>query len=327
MNPSSFFYLSLFPLCFCLCVLFERLLLPVLKRLAQQPIYADGPRWHLKKSGTPTMGGLAFVLAISITSLLTVFFLYRHEKTKELLSLTLSLFFALANAFIGFFDDRTKLLRKENAGLTPWQKLVLQAAVGILFLYMRVRLLGSAPVFSFASTDVRAGFLYYPICLFLILGIVNCANLTDGVDGLASSVAFAIGTSLFYLSRTVSVASASLSLCLMAGALGFLCFNLHPAKIFMGDTGSLFFGALVTSILFSLENPLLLLLFGGVYVIEGISVVLQVVCYKLTKRRICLMAPLHHHFEKRGWSENRIAIAAMLLTLCFGMVGGLVWRL
>ena len=327
MNPTSLLYLALFPLCFCLCVLGERLLLPMLSRLAKQPIYADGPRWHLKKSGTPTMGGIAFVLAICLCSLLTLPFLFRNGNAKEGVSLVLSLFFPICNALIGFVDDRTKLLRKENAGLSPRQKLLLQALVGSLYLYLRARLIRSAPVFSFASVDVRLGFWYYPISLFLILGIVNCANLTDGVDGLASSVAFAVGISLFYLCRTVSVECATLSLCLMAGALGFLCFNLHPARIFMGDTGSLFFGALICSILFSLENPLLLLLFGGVYVIEGVSVVLQVVSYKLTGRRIFLMAPLHHHLEKRGWSENRIAITAMLVTLCLSMVGALVWRL
>ena len=327
MNPTSVLYLSIFPFCFCLCILCERLFLPALSRLAKQPIYADGPGWHLKKSGTPTMGGIAFVIAITLSALLSVRFLFKRGERIEGISLVLSLLFALGNALIGFIDDKTKLLRKENAGLSPWQKLLLQAAVASLYLYLRARLLGSAPVFSFASVDVRLGIFYYPISLFLILGIVNCANLTDGVDGLASSVAFAIGTSLFYLCRTVSVECSVLSLCLMAGALGFLCFNLHPARIFMGDTGSLFFGALVTSILFSLDNPLLLLLFGGVYVIEGVSVVLQVVYYKLTKRRIFLMAPLHHHFEKRGWSENRIAITAMLVTLCLCMVGALVWRL
>ena len=149
------------------------------------------------------------------------------------------------------------------------------------------------------------------------MGITNCANLTDGIDGLASSVAFAIGISLFYFSFGISENGSFISAALMGGAIGFLIFNLHPAKVFMGDTGSLFFGSLIAALAFELKSPWIAVVSGGVYVIEGISVILQVAFYKMTKKRLFKMAPIHHHLEKCGWDENKICITAIILTLIF----------
>ena len=147
-----------------------------------------------------------------------------------------------------------------------------------------------------------------------MLGLVNSANLTDGIDGLASSVAFSIGVSLFYISAALSMETAIISSAIIGASIGFLLFNIHPARIFMGDTGSLFFGALVASCAFTLKNPILMLFIAGVYVVEGISVVLQVSYYKLTHKRFFKMAPLHHHLEKCGFTENRICITAIMTT-------------
>lgn len=298
-----------------LTVIVERFLIPVLSGRAKQPIYEGGPAWHLSKSGTPTMGGLAFIISIVITVLpVSMYFIFYIGESKTGFSLLLTLIFSLGNSIIGIFDDAIKLRRKENAGLSPLQKLVLQFLLAILFLMARRYLFGDTTVISFPFFDVDFGIFYYPLAVIILLGIVNCANLTDGIDGLASSVALTIGSVLFLVlcaTAEISVISAA-----MAGAtLGFLFFNVNPAQIFMGDTGSLFLGALVASLAFSLGNPFIAILLGGVYVIEGVSVILQVAFFKLTRRRIFKMAPLHHHLEKCGLTENRICILAVCVTL------------
>lgn len=298
-----------------LTVIIERLLIPILSSKAKQPIYEDGPAWHLSKSGTPTMGGLAFLVSIMFTVLPVSLYFIFHLVDKEIgFSLLLALLFSLGNSLIGIFDDTLKLRRKENAGLSPIQKLGLQFLLALLFLMVRRYLFADTTLVSLPFADIDLGFFYYPLAVIILLGIVNCANLTDGVDGLASSIAFTIGTVLFLTlsdMAEISVISAA-----MAGAtLGFLFFNVNPAKIFMGDTGSLFLGALVASLSFSLGNPLIAILLGGVYVIEGVSVILQVVFFKLTGKRIFKMAPIHHHLEKCGLSENRICILAVIATL------------
>ena len=298
-----------------LTIIVERFLIPVLSGRAKQPIYEGGPAWHLSKSGTPTMGGLAFIISIIITVLpVSMYFIFYIGESKTGFSLLLTLIFSLGNSIIGIFDDAIKLRRKENAGLSPLQKLVLQFLLAILFLMARRYLFGDTTVISFPFFDVDLGIFYYPLAVIILLGIVNCANLTDGIDGLASSVALTIGSVLFLVlcaTAEISVISAA-----MAGAtLGFLFFNVNPAQIFMGDTGSLFLGALVASLAFSLGNPFIAILLGGVYVIEGVSVILQVAFFKLTRRRIFKMAPLHHHLEKCGLTENRICILAVCVTL------------
>ena len=189
----------------------------------------------------------------------------------------------------------------------------------MLTIFSRAFLLGDNTKISFTFGDVELGLWYYPLTVILLLGIVNCANLTDGIDGLASSVAFSIGVSLFYVSFALNEETAIISSALIGAAIGFLIFNLHPAKIFMGDTGSLFFGALIASCALTLNNPILITFICGVYVLEGISDVLQVSYFKLTHKRIFKMAPLHHHLEKCGWSENKICIAAILATFVFSI--------
>ncbi|HBJ19130.1 MAG TPA: phospho-N-acetylmuramoyl-pentapeptide-transferase, partial [Clostridiales bacterium] len=278
-----------------------------------------GPKWHEKKQGTPTMGGLAFLFAVFCASVFGVLFLYLSGDHDGALSLSVNFAFAFANATVGVVDDLTKLHRHKNEGLTPTEKLIFQFAIAIGFLLLRRTLLGETTTVAFAFGHVDLGFFYYPICLLLLVGIINFANLTDGIDGLAASVAFGIGVSLFYISAALSGEVSFLAATMMGASMGFLFFNLHPAKIFMGDTGSLFFGALAASSVFSLGNPLLILPIGGVYILEGLSVVLQVLFFKMTKRRLFRMAPLHHHFEKCGWPENRICLAAIFLTLLFSL--------
>ncbi len=307
-------YAVVFASALILTAVIEKRFIPFLKRYAKQPIYEEGPSWHMKKSGTPTMGGVAFVSAITLSLLVASIFLLINDNTELFYSLLISVVFALGNALIGLIDDMTKLKRKENAGLTPLQKLLLQLGLCIAFLLSRYFLVSESTSLSFSFGKTDLGFFYYPLAVFVLLGIINCANLTDGIDGLASSVAFGIGVSLFYISAALSPESSLIAAAVIGGGIGFLIFNLHPAKIFMGDTGSLFFGALISSCGFILDNFLIVLLLGGVYVIEGFSVVVQVIFFKLTGKRVFKMAPIHHHFEKSGFSENKICLLAIFIT-------------
>ena len=297
-----------------LTAIIEKRLIPMLSERAKQPIYKEGPQWHIKKSGTPTMGGIAFLIASAIAILSAALFGAFYISKYTSLSLILSLLYAAANSAIGIADDIKKLKRRENAGLTPKEKRFLQLIAAIIFLVLRKILLDDTTELYFSFGSIDLGIFYYPISLTVLLGLVNSANLTDGIDGLSSSVAFSIGVSLFYISAALSVETSIISATIIGTSVGFLLFNLHPAKIFMGDTGSLFFGALISSCAFTLKNPILIIFIAGVFAIEGLSVILQVGFYKLTHRRIFKMAPLHHHLEKCGWTENRICIAAIITT-------------
>ncbi len=312
-------YILVFVTALIITVITEKRLIPALSKIARQPIYEDGPAWHLKKSGTPTMGGVAFIIAATVTVLAAAIFSLFFISERVTLSLIVSLIYGVSNALIGIVDDLTKLKKKENAGLSPSAKIFLQLLASILFLLLRRILLGDTTAISFSFGEIELGIFYYPIAIFLLLGIVNCANLTDGIDGLASSVAFAVAVSFFYISVALNVEAGVLSAAVIGISVAFLVFNLHPAKIFMGDTGSLFFGSIIASVAFSLNNPILLIFIAGIYVIEGVSVVMQVIYFKLTHKRIFKMAPLHHHLEKCGWSENKICIVAMIITFIFSI--------
>ena len=313
------FYVFIFFITLAITVIASRLLIPLLKLGAKQPIYEDGPKWHLAKSGTPTMGGISFLIAILISLSLASIYLFVKGEAKASLSLITALIYAVLNAAIGIIDDKRKLKRKENGGLTPTEKILLQSAIAILFLSVRYLLIGNEAILCFSFGEVDIGWLYYPLAFIILIGITNCANLTDGIDGLASGVAFAIGVSFFYISCALSPEVAFASAAIMGATIGFLIFNIHPAKVFMGDTGSLMLGSLTAAMAIMLGNPLCILVIGGVYCIEGASVIIQVLVYKLTKKRVFKMAPIHHHLEKCGWSENKICVVAMIVTLLLAL--------
>lgn len=320
-------YVIAFLFTLTLTVFIGRLIIPILKERAKQPIYGDGPSWHMSKSGTPTMGGLAFAFSVTVTLLLCALYNMLAGSRINAVSLLITGFYALANAFIGIIDDSTKLRHKQNEGLTPRAKLILQFILSALFLIARRALLEDGTSVSLFLGEIELGAIYYLFALTILVGITNCANLTDGIDGLASSVAFAIGISLFGISYGMNTNASFISAALAAGTLGFLVFNIHPARIFMGDTGSLFLGALIAALAFEIKNPLVAVISGGVYVIEGVSVILQVAYFKMTKKRLFKMAPLHHHLEKSGWDENKICISAIILTLILSSSLVLcVWR-
>ena len=307
-------YILIFFMTFIGTVVIEKRLIPCLKKHAKQPIYEDGPKWHMQKSGTPTMGGIAFLIAVSFSLLICSLFASFALSADALISIALTLCYAISNAAIGIWDDKKKLKKKHNSGLTPGQKMFFQFISAFLFVFGRAIILDDSTAISFSFGTVDLGIFYYPLAIFILLGVVNCANLTDGIDGLATSIAFSIGVSLLYISAALNVECAFVASSIIGATVGFLIFNIHPAKIFMGDTGSLFFGALIASCAFTLKNPLMILFIAGVYILEGVSVVIQVIYYKITRKRIFKMAPLHHHLEKCGWSENRICILAIICT-------------
>lgn len=319
-------YALIFLLTLVLTVFMCRLIIPFLKKRAEQPIYTEGPSWHIAKTGTPTMGGLSFVFSVSSVLILSALYKYLANDAQGVISLFICLIYAMFNASVGIIDDLTKLRHNKNAGLSPRAKFILQFLSSILFLLARRLFLNDSAALSLSFIKIDSELIYYFISLIILVGITNCANLTDGVDGLASSVAFGIGISLFYMSYARFGTASIICISLAAAALGFLFFNVHPARIFMGDTGSLFLGSLVGALAFEMSNPFIAVVSGGVYVIEGISVILQVAFYKMTKRRLFKMAPLHHHLEKCGWDENKICLCALILTILFTAVVFFVCR-
>lgn len=321
MMPLSLFFAAFLAAAF-LCALSTAWLLPRLRRRKLgQTILEIGPVWHAPKEGTPTMGGLSFLFAALLSGGVMLLLLWKDTPTAVLYPFCISLLFATLNGAVGIIDDLTKFRHHRNDGLTPTQKIILQTTLGAAYLAL-LRLSGYADgrIFLFGA-ERDLGFFLYFVYLLLLLGVTNCANLTDGIDGLAAAVAAVIGGVFSFLSgRAENLPALCLSAILLGCSLAFLFFNRHPARIFMGDTGSLFLGAMVAAIPFLLGRPFLSLVCGVVYVVEGASVILQVLYYKATHRRLFLMAPIHHHFEKCGWSENRIVAVFSGLTLVSGVL-------
>ena len=300
------------------CALMTAILIPRLRAMKMgQKILEIGPVWHTPKEGTPTMGGISFLAASLLSGAVLSPFLLREYTLEEVYPFIVTLLYCIANGAIGIIDDLTKLRHHRNEGLTPTQKLVLQTTLAAAYLAL-MRLCGQvndALSLPFVG-EFPLGFATYAILMLLLVGMTNCANLTDGIDGLASSIGAIICASfaLFSIWRSL-LAPAILSSLLFGCSLAFLFFNRHPARIFMGDTGSLFIGAAVGAVPILLHSPLLGIICGFLYVFEGVSVLLQVAYYKRTRKRLFLMAPIHHHFEKCGWSENKIVAVFSLITL------------
>ena len=303
-------------------------IIPYLKKLKfGQEIREEGPSWHKSKQGTPTMGGVMiifdYLLAIGITLLISVstgnFVNGELEVPFELTIFLSGNALALGMGAVGFIDDYIKVVKKRNLGLTAIQKTVLQLVVTASFL-ASLALGGLSttyiPFVGEISITTGFGIVFWPIALFFVYGFVNAVNLTDGLDGLASSVTFVACCGMMLLSSFTSHSLNSVSAVALAGAcIGFLFWNGHPAKVFMGDTGSLYLGGMVVALAFGTGKPILLLLFGLVYLCEALSVMLQVASFKLFKKRIFKMSPIHHHFELCGWNENKIVAVFSLVTL------------
>ncbi len=303
---------------FVLTAIFGRLIIPILRaKKIGQHILEIGPRWHHSKEGTPTMGGICFILAILLSLVgVSVYYVLNGEQAK-LIPMALTLGLAVMNGMIGFVDDFCKLMKKKNEGLKAYQKAALQVVVALLYIAL-LKMFGYIDTtlhIPFTEISVELGFVYYIFALLVIVGMVNSVNLTDGIDGLASTVTLVIF--IFFAFVGVNALNSSVTLisaALIGGMLGFLVYNLNPARVFMGDTGSLFLGGAVTGTAFLIREPMLILIIGGVYAMESISVILQVGSFKLRQKRIFKMAPIHHHFEKCGWKENKIVVVFSTVT-------------
>ncbi|MBO5746765.1 MAG: phospho-N-acetylmuramoyl-pentapeptide-transferase [Clostridia bacterium] len=302
--------------------------IPLLKRLKfGQTIRDEGPQWHKSKQGTPTMGGVLIAAGVAIGVAVAMSFAERlgGDLASEFgsnLSFT-KLFAGLGLGFlmglIGFIDDYIKVVKKRNLGLTAMQKTILQALVTAGYLAsLAFAGLDKTWLPFVGEINVTSGFgiVFWPIAFFFIYGFTNAVNLTDGVDGLASSVTLVVSVAFMLIAGSLSMLGCNIIAAALAGALiGFLSWNWHPAKLFMGDTGSMFLGGMVVALAFCIDRPIYLLLAGIIYLAEAFSVMLQVFWFKKTGKRLFKMSPIHHHFEKSGWSEVKINIVFGLITL------------
>lgn len=301
---------------FIASLLIGPLVIPVLRKLKfGQSILEIGPKWHEKKSGTPTMGGVIFILAIIICTV----FSYKYMDTKSYLVLFCGLGFGL----VGFSDDFIKVALKRNLGLRAWQKLALQIMISVFFVFYGIEkgILSLDIFLPFFNTYLNLGWAYIPFAIFVLLAVSNGVNLTDGIDGLATSVTVVVVLFFALMSAFLGYASVCILCFGIAGALlGFLVFNKNPAKVFMGDTGSLMLGGTIGALALIMKNPLILILAGIIYVTETLSVIIQVTSYKLTKKRVFKMSPIHHHFEMCGWNERKIVMVFTFVTVIFCVV-------
>lgn len=321
---------------FVISAVIGKFLVPALRRWkAGQSIKEDGPTWHMSKQGTPTMGGLMFILATIIVVLVV--------NGPAILSgdwtSVIVLVFALVFGAIGFLDDYAKIKKKENTGLTAGQKFLLQLAVAILFIVLlrKCGILSPNLYVPFFGVELHLPWVVYLIFAVLVItGTVNAVNITDGLDGLSSSVtlpvcaffAAAFGWAWVKWQQSGTAGMAVFAAALFGGLVGFLVYNHYPAKVFMGDTGSLFLGGAVCGMAFALDMPLILILVGIIYIIETLSDIIQVTYFKATHgKRIFRMAPLHHHLEMGGWNEKKVVFvfASISLVFCilafFGVMG------
>ena len=320
-----YYFLAAMLATFGLTALIARFLIPKLKsmKLGQQ-ILDIGPRWHKSKEGTPTMGGLSFIIAALLVFAVLAVIMAVRGASDGLEKLIIVIVMATLNGAIGVVDDLTKFKNHRNEGLTASQKYLLQLVTAGLFL-AAMKLTGNlstAVAIPFTDITLELGIFYYILSILLITGIINAVNLTDGIDGLASSVTLAVGAFFAVAAFTLGMLPEAVISGITIGAfLGFLVYNFYPARVFMGDTGSLFLGGLVIGMAYMIENPLIIILVGIIYICEAASVIIQVGYFKITHgKRFFKMAPIHHHFEKCGWSELKVVGVFSLVTVAAGVI-------
>lgn len=297
------------------------IVIPYLRKLKfGQTILDIGPKWHKEKQGTPTMGGVMIVAGLLVS--LGVAYAYSAfakgsfaselEGSYRLSVMLAGIIMALCMSFIGFMDDYIKVVKKRNLGLTARQKTFMQLLVAAAYLVtLCISGMKTTYIPFIGDIDVTsgAGLLFWPIALIFIYGFTNAVNLTDGIDGLASTVTLVVACAFMLAAGFLNITSINVVSASLAGAcVGFICWNAKPAKVFMGDTGSMFLGGMVVAVSFGIGRPVLLLFAGILYFLEALSDILQVIYYKKTKKRLFKMAPLHHHFEMCGWSEEKIVL-------------------
>ncbi|KAB8138650.1 phospho-N-acetylmuramoyl-pentapeptide-transferase [Gracilibacillus oryzae] len=319
---SQYTFLITIAIAFLITVLLSPIFIPFLKRLKfGQSIREEGPKSHQKKSGTPTMGGLMIILSITITSIIVIAKVNGGILNYEIWLLLLVL---LGFGLLGFLDDFIKVVMKRNLGLNSKQKLLGQIIISIIF-YVVLRQQQFDTSIAIPGTDwsMELGWFYAVFIIVMLVGASNAVNLTDGLDGLLAGTA-AIAFGAFAILAWYGLPNLNItlfSLCVVGALLGFLVFNAHPAKVFMGDTGSLALGGTIGAIAILLKLEILLVIIGGVFVIETLSVIIQVISFKTTGKRVFRMSPLHHHYELKGWSEWRVVTTFWLVGVLFAILG------
>jgi len=315
-SGNLWFFLLPTVVAFLVTAILGPVIIPWLTKLKfGQEILEIGPNWHKSKAGTPTMGGMMFIAGVLVS-------VAAYLIAKFDIRLLMMMLIALGFGVIGFVDDYVKVVKKRNLGLTAIQKFALQAILAIIYILVLKETgnLSTKIIIPFAkNTFELPWWVYIAFILFVVTGTVNAVNLTDGIDGLATSITIVV--SAFFAFAALVLKSSAESVFAMAslgGCLGFLIFNKHPAKVFMGDTGSLFLGGAISVLAVGMGMPLILIICGFVYLLETLSVILQVASFKLTKKRIFKMSPIHHHFEMCGWKEKKIVsvFTAVTLLLC-----------
>ena len=314
-NPATLLALGLG---FLISIILGPIFIPILHKFKfGQNIRKEGPQSHFKKAGTPTMGGVIFIISVTI-----VMFVMRYKLSDEGMIILYSM---IAFGFIGFLDDMLKIIHKDNLGLRAWQKMVLLLLFSVAIAYYSYTTLGSSIIIPFFGIDINLGLLYIPAVVIYYAAATNAVNLTDGLDGLASTITVIV---LIFFSIAAFNSDVKgnyqiqvFALALVGALLGFLKYNAYPAKVFMGDTGSLALGGAVASIALFLKNPLILVIVGGIYVFETFSVIIQVVSFKTRGKRVFKMAPVHHHFEQLGWSETKVVTVFSIITVILCIIG------
>lgn len=288
-------------------------IIPILRRLkVGQTVRDDGPQTHLKKNGTPTMGGIIFLLGVIVTSLV-----YMGNSPRVIPVLFMTVGFGI----VGFLDDYIKVVLKRSEGLTPLQKMAGQLVITAMFAYYMVNIsdVGLQMLIPFSGGKyLDLGIWSVPLLFFVVIGTVNGTNFTDGLDGLASSVTIMVAVFFTVVAIGTNAGIAPVTCAVAGGLMGFLLFNVYPASVFMGDTGSLALGGFVASAAYMMNLPLFIPIVGLIYLVEVLSVIIQVTYFKATHgKRFFKMAPIHHHFEKCGWSETRVvAVFSIVTALC-----------
>ncbi|HCJ08948.1 MAG: phospho-N-acetylmuramoyl-pentapeptide-transferase [Lachnospiraceae bacterium] len=314
----KFDFLVLLPvvIAFAISVLLCPIMIPFLKKLKfGQFVRDDGPESHLKKSGTPTMGGLIILCSIVITSLLYM------KSNPQILPI---LFVTLGFGLVGFLDDYIKVVMKRSMGLHAWQKMLGQFLITAIFAYYLANYtdLGTSVLIPFTGgMEWNLGFWFYPFLFVVLLGTVNGTNFTDGLDGLLSSIT--VLTATFFTVVAIGTASGlePITCAAVGSLLGFLVYNVYPAKVFMGDTGSLALGGLIGATAVMLKMPIYIVIVGCIYLVEVLSVIIQVTYFKKTGKRVFKMAPIHHHFELSGWPETKVVAIFSIVTAILCLIG------
>ncbi len=298
------------------------IVLPILKKLKfGQTVRDDGPQSHLQKNGTPTMGGFIFIIAITIASCAAIFLGFAP------LEIGVGVLSMLLFGLVGFVDDYIKVIRKQSLGLRAKQKIVMQFVFSLIIALIQFKISenGSSIYVPFIKTYWNIGILYIPFIMFVIIAVVNSVNLTDGLDGLASSVTIFVAAGFGVIAyRLAHYPLLAFLAAVIGGCIGFLRFNKYPAKVFMGDTGSMALGGAIAAAAVLMNMELIVPILCIVYFMESVSVIIQVTYFKRTGKRFFKMAPIHHHFEKMGWHETKVVAVFVMITIVMSIIGILI---